>query len=170
VGLPTPVSRTGVRIVAVAVLSSFLSVTAPLAAAAPVAPVAPGTVVLDWNTVLVDALLRQRPANNNTPTPPPESPRLAATVQGAVFDAVNGVERRFTPLRVTRTAPPGASAEAAAVGAAYTTITGLGLPCDDTCFEAARNESLAKLKLAVDPPAVDAGARWGDEVAKEFLA
>ena len=46
--------------------------------------------VLDWNDVLLHALVSFAP---------PGAPqfRLAAIVQASVFDAVNGIDRRFTP-------------------------------------------------------------------------
>ena len=43
------------------------------------------------------------------PTPPPPLMRVAAIVQSAVFDAVNGIARRYTPVHVPPAAPPGAS-------------------------------------------------------------
>src|SRR5215218_8729586 len=45
--------------------------------------------------------------------------RNAAHVSAAVFDAVNGIERRYAPIHVPAAAPPGASKRAAAVRAAY---------------------------------------------------
>src|SRR6185436_16534697 len=45
--------------------------------------------------------------------------RNSAIVQASVFDAVNGIERRYTPIHVAASAPAGASARAAAVQAAY---------------------------------------------------
>jgi hypothetical protein len=60
--------------------------------------------VTDWNRILSEALIE----------PPAVAVfnmfRPAAIVQAAVFDAVNGIERRFTPVHVT--APPGASQRA----------------------------------------------------------
>src|SRR6185436_20716279 len=50
--------------------------------------------------------------------------RVAAMMQSAVFDALNGIERRYTPIHV---APPasclGASRRAAVVQAAYETLS-----------------------------------------------
>ena len=48
--------------------------------------------------------------------------RQATTVQSAVYDAVNGIEQRFTPIHVEPNAEPGASVRAAAVQAAYATL------------------------------------------------
>jgi hypothetical protein len=67
--------------------------------------------VTDWNHVMLIAIL--------TPpvTPAPVATRVAAIVQSAVFDAVNGVDRRYAPIYVPATAPPGTSWRAAAVQA-----------------------------------------------------
>src|SRR5882672_4839483 len=50
--------------------------------------------VTDWNKIMFQAALGQ-PA-----TPAPVMARNAAMVQAAVFDAVNGIERRYTHIRV----------------------------------------------------------------------
>src|SRR5262245_24644768 len=52
-------------------------------------------------------------------TSPLNATRVAALVQAAVFDAVNGIDRRYTPIHVAPAAPSGASRRAAAVQAAY---------------------------------------------------
>ena len=56
------------------------------------------------------------------PTPPPPSMRVAAIVQSAVFDAVNGIARRYTPVHVPPAAPPGASRAAAAARGALVAL------------------------------------------------
>ena len=50
-------------------------------------------VVTDWNRTMIDALEVAK-------TPPPPAARVAAIVQSAVFDAVNGIARRYTPVHV----------------------------------------------------------------------
>ena len=74
--------------------------------------------VTDWNKVLVSAL-------TGTNTSPQNSGRIAAITQAAVFDAVNGIDRRYTPYFVTDTAPRHASRRAAAVQAAYVALSTL---------------------------------------------
>src|SRR5262245_4934863 len=74
--------------------------------------------VTDWNATVEHAL------RNPTPAPAVQN-RTAAIVHIAIFDAVNGVTRKYTPVRVTDLAPPGAHAEGAAVQAAYTALSGL---------------------------------------------
>ena len=79
---------------------------------------ASGDVVTDWNRTMVDALEIAK-------TPPPPSARVAAIVQSAVFDAVNGIERRYTPVHVPPAAPRGASRVAAVAGAAHEALIAL---------------------------------------------
>jgi hypothetical protein len=69
-------------------------------------------VVTDWNQTAVRA-------TEIAGAPVPVQMRMMAIVHAAVFDAVNAVERRYTPYAVDITATPGASAEAAAVAAAH---------------------------------------------------
>ena len=70
-----------------------------IAAAALTAPaVASADVVTDWNRTMVDALEVDK-------TPPPPSARVGAIVQSAVFDSVNGIARRYTPMHVLPDAP-----------------------------------------------------------------
>jgi hypothetical protein len=58
-------------------------------------------------------------------TPAPTTTRVAAIVQAAVFDAVNGIDQRYTAIYVPPAAAPGASKRAAAVQAAYATLVNL---------------------------------------------
>lgn len=51
--------------------------------------------------------------------------RNAAIVQASVFDAVNGINPRYTPIHVKPAAPRGASRRAAAVQAAYVSLVNL---------------------------------------------
>src|SRR6266404_1591495 len=68
--------------------------------------------VLDWNEIAVDTAV----ANKQNPF---AQARYAAIVQLAVFEAVNAITGDYKPYFGTITAPPGASAEAAATQAAY---------------------------------------------------
>src|SRR5215204_7321653 len=73
-----------------------------------------GDEVADWNRNLFEAARL-----NSPPTSPLLVTRNAALVQAAVFDAINGIERRYTPVHVQADAPTGASRRAAVVQAAY---------------------------------------------------
>jgi hypothetical protein len=56
--------------------------------------------VTDWNQNLLVAA-------HAVGTSPLLTTRVAAIVQTAVFDALNGIERRYTPIHVTDQAPRG---------------------------------------------------------------
>lgn len=74
--------------------------------------------VLEWNQIFIDTLIATNTANSS-------SQRLGAIVHTAVFDAYNGIERRYTPIYVNERAPSGASRRAAVIAAAYTALAGL---------------------------------------------
>ena len=94
--------------------------------------------VLDWNAVLTQAVLS---------VPGPFQFRSATIVEVAVYDAVNGIERRFTPIHVKDEAPRGSSQRAAAVQAAYTALVAL-FPAQSDLFSQQLEASLAA--IAVD--------------------
>jgi len=121
--------------------------------------------VLDWNAVVARAVVTGG-------TPVPAHPRQAALVNVAMFDALNGVERRFTPIHVTEYAPRGASRRAAVVYAAYTALVGL-YPAQVDAFNADLEASLAG--IAADPAiensqSIERGRAWGEYVAQQILA
>src|SRR5258705_1755902 len=93
--------------------------------------------VTDWNQILFQAFITDNTLQNTLT-------RNAAIVQASVFDAVNGVERRYTPIHVTPDAPRGASVRAAAVQAAYASLLNL-YPNEQSTFDAARAVSLAAI-------------------------
>ena len=78
----------------------------------------PSSEVLDWNQIFIDTLIATNTANSS-------SQRLGAIVHTAIFDAYNGIERRYTPIFVHSRAPHGASRRAAVIAAAYTALVGL---------------------------------------------
>src|SRR2546421_12808786 len=102
-------------------------------------------VVTEWNQRAQQALLT---AN----TSPIASSRVLAIVHVSVFDAVNGIERRYTPIHVDFDAPSGASRRAAAVQAAYATLVKL-FPSQKATLDAERDASLAS--IASDEAAED---------------
>jgi hypothetical protein len=93
--------------------------------------------------------------------------RIGAIVQASVFDAVNGVTRRYTALHVTTSAPAGASAAAAAIGAAHEALTAL-FPAQQTSFDSLETATVGE--LTDDPTAVSTGLAWGAVVANSILA
>jgi hypothetical protein len=87
-----------------------------------------------------------------------------------MFDAYNGVERRFTPIHVAIEAPRGASRRAAVVYAAYTALSGL-FPAQS--FAADLDASLADIasdSAIENSTSIARGAAWGRQVAEDILA
>jgi hypothetical protein len=90
--------------------------------------------------------------------------------QSAVFDAVNGVFRRYTPVHVPPNAPPGASARAAVIQAAYGVLL-RQFPQQKTTLDGQRAASLAALDDDGDGVmgrSVERGLAWGEHVAAEI--
>ncbi|HZL88145.1 MAG TPA: hypothetical protein VFB96_07185 [Pirellulaceae bacterium] len=92
--------------------------------------------------------------------------RNAAHVSAAVFDAVNGIERRYTPIHVDAAAPRGASKRAAAVQAAYAILLSK-FPAQRAELDAKRTASLAA--IADGGESMERGIEWGQFVADEIL-
>jgi hypothetical protein len=116
-------------------------------------------VITDWNTTLSGAIRTAGLA-------PGAQPRQAAVVQAAVFDAVNGIHRKYEPYIVTRRAPEDANQEAAVVQAAYTALLGL-FPAQQATFDAQLAVSLAGLHGS--PHNIALGRAWGQKVAMAVL-
>jgi hypothetical protein len=121
-----------------------------------------GDVVLEWNAVALETT-KTLPGPQITP---PRLTRLMAMVHGAVFDAVNSVERDYRPYLIKVGAPRWASAEAAAAVAAHDVLVGV-VPTKQAEFDAALTASLAAVP---DGRAEDAGASVGRTVAAAMLA
>lgn len=120
--------------------------------------------VTDWNRELQTLILAAKQSPNVTT-------RTAAIVQTAVFDALNGIERRYTPIHVPPGAAPGASRRAAAVQAAYGTLIVL-FPAEKGRLDTLRIESLSSIAAdeAIDnSEAIARGLEWGQHVADEIL-
>src|SRR5262245_21248398 len=75
-------------------------------------------VVTDWNQIIAQTALAAK-------TCPLVTTRGAAIVHAAVFDAVNGIERRYTPIHVKPDAPRSTSRRPAAIQAVYATLVAL---------------------------------------------
>ena len=101
--------------------------------------------------------------------PPPSAPqqnRGLAIVHAAIFDAVNAIDRRYTPYAVDVKAPAGASIAAAAAAAGHGALIRL-YPAQKAVFDAALTASLAK--IAEGQPKVD-GITVGQAVAENLVA
>ena len=119
--------------------------------------VARADVVLDWNTIMMSTLATQNPF---------AQARFAAITETAVFEAVNAITGDDDPYLGTVTAPPGASAEAAAAAAAHGVLTN-NLPASAASLDAALVTSLAAIP---DGPAKDDGVAVGEAAAAAMIA
>ncbi len=109
--------------------------------------------ILDWNSAALNAV-------QNTSTPPPRASRALAMIHGAVYDAVNSVDRLYQPYMVNTVAAPGTSREAAAAVAAFTVASSL-FPTQAATFTALRDSQLAAIP---DSPGKTAGMTLGQTI------
>lgn len=123
---------------------------------------APNNVVVDWNRNMLAAF-----ATANVP--PPAANRMGAIVQSAVFDAVNGIERRYTAIHVQPAGPEEASPQAAAVAASHTTLVAL-FPGQKANLDALFASSIQLLSDDEDMQAIDDGIAWGTSVGDQIVA
>ena len=146
-------------------------VVAAVAAAALCVPsIASADVVVDWNATLVNAMYIAK-------TPPQLGTRIGAIVQTSVFDAVNGITRKYSQFRpdLLGTARHGASAPAAAASAAYTALVAIFPDAAlKATFDAQLAASLAQISHQDGEEggsrAVARGLAWGTSVANAILA
>lgn len=115
-------------------------------------------VITDWNLEALNAVKRAS-------TAPPVAARNLAMVHAAVYDAVNAIEATHRPYHVNVTAQPGASAEAAAVEAAFHVLGSL-YPQQQTYFAARYSQSLGVIP---DSPAKQHGRALGQSVAQQII-
>ena len=123
------------------------------------AAIAKADVVLDWNRIAVDTAV----ANKQNPF---AQARYAAIVQLAVFEAVNAITGDYQPYLGTITAPPGASADAAAIEAAYRVLITY-FPLSASTLNPAYLNSLAQIP---DGQAKIDGIATGDAAALAMIA
>jgi hypothetical protein len=97
--------------------------------------VAKADVVLEWNAIAVDTAI----ASGQSPF---AQARFAAIVQLAVFESVNAITRVYHPYLGTIVAPPRASADAAAIQAAYRVLSTY-FPASASTLDTERANSLA---------------------------
>jgi len=123
-------------------------------------PVVRADEVTDWNQHTLTAI---KTANQS----PFVASRSAAIVASSVFDAVNGIERRYDPIHVPANAPRGASRRAAAVQAAYASLVKL-LPAQKADLDAklaASMSAIASDEAVQDNQSILRGIAWGQAVA-----
>ena len=89
----------------------------------------------------------------------------------AIFDALNGIERRYEPVFVDQTAPRGASRRAAVVAAAHRALVTL-FPARTPVLDALYAASIAGLSDDGEDggKSLARGVSWGEDVASQVLA
>jgi hypothetical protein len=106
--------------------AGLVLIAALVVPAAPALAAEPGDMVLQWNAIALTTI-------GNAPTatapglgqPPPLAMIQLAIVQGAVYEAVNAIDKTHEPLLKRISAPRSASKAAAAATAAHHTLVGL---------------------------------------------
>jgi hypothetical protein len=115
-------------------------------------------VIADWNDQAVAFGVKRSVL-------PPPAERIVAMTQVAMFDAVNSIDRKYTPYLVQLPADAGTSREAAAAAAAGTVLAGISPLAKDEM-----NAVLASYLASIpDSPAKTAGIKLGEAVAAKVL-
>jgi hypothetical protein len=142
---PMPARR---RIAGAALLLLGVAAAGP-AAAAP-------DLVNQWNVVALEA---------GRSLSPLMQARALAMVHAAMFDAANGVDRRFVPYLIDEKAPAGVSA-AAAVAAAAHTVLRAQYPEREALFSATLATTLARVAAG---PGRDGAVAFGQRIGAALL-
>src|SRR5215211_1868533 len=135
----------GARLLVAAVLLFAFDLSAPARA----------DTVTDWNAIATTAIV-------TTAGQSPHASTLSlAMVQGAVYDAVNAIDRGHRPYLVAPPADPSDSKQAAAATAAFRVLAAL-FPSQLPTLQPLYNSSLAALP---DVPSKDGGVAAGEAAA-----
>jgi hypothetical protein len=128
-----------------------------------IAPIAAyADAVSEWNAHLQEAIY----ATAEAAVP---QLRSAAIVHAAIFDAVNGIARKYEPYFVKQWGPPEGNQEAAAAQAAYMTLVHL-YPSQRAALDAHLAEALAGIPgHAGNSQAIVRGREWGAYVAQQII-
>lgn len=119
--------------------------------------------VTDWNANTEQAILTAVQG-------PPVQGRFLAIVHAAIYDAVNGIERKYTPYFVAERGPRGASPDAAAAQAAYTVLVAY-YPTQKATLDTQLADSLTKIQGHHGlNKRITRGLEWGQYVANQILA
>jgi len=141
----------------------LLIVPALVALASPT--VARADAVTDWNLIASNAIVLPPPAGAGQP--PPVSALSFAMVHGAVYDAVNAIDRGHQPYLVQPPSNPTDSKEAATAAAAYQVLIGL-FPSQQPALQPLYDAYIAG--LPDDPPGSKAaGISIGETTAAAML-
>jgi hypothetical protein len=118
-----------------------------------------GNTVTEWNAIAANATIA------TAGQPPHVAPLSLGMVQGAVYDAVNGIDGGHQPYLVAPAADPSDSKEAAAATAAYRVLVGL-FPTQQPTLQPRYEASLADVP---EGPAKAGGIAAGEEAAATML-
>jgi hypothetical protein len=129
-----------------------------IAALVSVSSTAAGDVVTDWNSAALDAIRAAR-------TSPPVASRALAILHASMYDAINGISRRYEPYFVRSIVQASASPEAAASAAAHAVLVQL-FPDASDAFDALFAAALGGIR---NDPRKTAGIAWGKAVAQQIL-
>jgi hypothetical protein len=102
-------------------------------------PGANADTIPDWNLITANALQTAKAGTGLAHS------RVYAMVHGAMFDAVNAIDRRYQSYAADLKAPVGACPDTAATVAAHTVLVDL-YPLQKDVFDTARAASLAKVQ------------------------
>jgi hypothetical protein len=151
------------RILPLVIALALVALASPRAARA--------NAVTDWNLIASNAIVAPPPAGAGQP--PPVSALSFAMVQGAVYDAVNAIDRGHQPYLVQPPSNPTDSKEAATAAAAYRVLVGFddlpGLfPSQESTLQPIYDAYIAG--LPDDPPGSRAaGIVIGEATARAML-
>jgi hypothetical protein len=135
------------------------SIIAPVLTCALLAMPAKADVIMDWNAK-ADAIGIEKQLVNSV------NARGQAMLHVAVFEAVNAIDKRYTPYRLNLTADRGTSREAAAASAAHDVLVVL-FPDQKADLDATLEKSLSAI---ADGEAKSKGIELGKKAAAEIIA
>lgn len=138
-------------------MKSFV-IAAVLAVALSAAP-AKADVIMDWNAK-ADAIGAEKQLVNSA------NSRAQAMLHVAVFEAVNAIDKRYTPYKLNLTADQGTSREAAAASAAHDVLVAL-YPDQRADLDATLTKSLSAI---ADGEAKSKGVELGRKAAADIIA
>ena len=153
----------GSRIACLAALSALVVLAAPALAQA--------NTVTNWNRIAVETLVALAPASGGAP---PASQINMAMTQGAVYDAVNAIDRRHRPYLLERRFGSRASKRAAVATAAFRVLhnvvsTAPAFPAQAGLLQTLLTEYTNSLAAIPDTPRKTKGIDAGNAAADAML-
>ena len=116
-------------------------------------------VVMEWNMAMLDMIKAKNISNHF-------GNRAMAMVHVAMFDAINGIQPKYTQFAVSETQTKLISPQVAAATAAYTILTAL-YPAEQPTFETLYQEQLSR--LSDNPGLRRLAVQYGEQIAKAVL-